>query len=247
MARAPGCAGGARRWPGTRADGVDIDAGGGRRGARRVPGTRPWSRATASAFAGGSTAWSATRRGAPVAPATCGAGAESASAFVDARAGDPRPGGRLCLLVPAAWLEVAAHARGAAAAAARARRSSGWSRWATSFPACSRRRRCWSRGASRTRAARRATDGRDAGAAVCAQAELMRDPACALNARLTPAERALARPARRAIASGWRGARASSSASSPATIARRCGDEGEPIRDRPRRGAVPHRDAAAGG
>ena len=37
-------------------------------------------------------------------------GAESVSAFVDAAVDNLADGGRLCLLVPAAWLEVAAHA-----------------------------------------------------------------------------------------------------------------------------------------
>src|SRR6201999_1652136 len=36
-------------------------------------------------------------------------GAESVSRFIDAALAALTPGGRLCLLVPAAWLEVAAH------------------------------------------------------------------------------------------------------------------------------------------
>ena len=79
---------------------------------------------------------------------------------------------------------------------ARSRRSSGWCTSATCSRACTRRRRCSSRGASRMARRARAQMVETPRGPV-AQAELMRDPACALNARLTPAERALAHEARR--------------------------------------------------
>ncbi len=87
------------RWPGVETLGVDIDprAGYGRVGdgltadvgeVDLVVGNPPW----------GAGRGRKVRRG-----------AESASAFVDRALHVLRAGGRLCLLLPAAWLEVAAH------------------------------------------------------------------------------------------------------------------------------------------
>jgi hypothetical protein len=116
-------------------------------------------------------------------------GLESVSAFIDSAVDNLRPGGRLCLLVPAAWLEVGAHA-------------------------AARRRLCEAAAIERlehlgdvfagVRApaalviARREPEAAARAAQVVLtphgevmQAALTTEPDCALNARLSPADRAL--------------------------------------------------------
>jgi predicted RNA methylase len=100
----------ARRWPGLPLCGVDVDAAavaaarrrlGG--GATLIVGDGLRHRARFDCVVG-NPPWGAGRVG-PVRR-----GAESVSRFVDAALENLAEGGRLCLLVPAAWLEVAAHA-----------------------------------------------------------------------------------------------------------------------------------------
>ena len=119
-------------------------------------------------------------------------GAESVSAFVDSAARQIvcAPGGRLCLLVPAAWLEVAAHAparrRLCAAAAIERLVHLGDVFAGVHAPAALVVARREPDAAARARQIVETPRG------PVAQAELLRDSGCALNARLTPAERALA-------------------------------------------------------
>jgi predicted RNA methylase len=111
----------AERWPGARLEGVDIDGVavaaarrrlGRRASVRRADGLRV--PIAAADLVVGNPPWGAGRA------ARVRRGDESASAFV-ARALDVLvPGGRLCLLVPAAWLEVRAHAAARADLLARA-------------------------------------------------------------------------------------------------------------------------------
>lgn len=179
----------ARRWPGTPLHGVDVDATAVAAAGARLPdatvvvgdGTR---RHGVFACVVGNPPWGAGRVG------NVRRGAESVSAFVDAAVDNLADGGRLCLLVPAAWLEVAAHAparrRLCAVAAIERLVHLGDVFAGVHAPAA-------------LLIARREPDGEVRAAQMVetprgpvAQAELMRDPTCALNARLTPAERALA-------------------------------------------------------
>src|SRR5512135_2636247 len=95
-----------RRWPQAALYGVDIDAEAAAAARRRVPGAAI-EVADGTRWRGGvdcvvgNPPWGAGRIG------NVRRGAESVSAFVDAAVENLAPGGRLCLLVPAAWLEVA--------------------------------------------------------------------------------------------------------------------------------------------
>jgi predicted RNA methylase len=117
-------------------------------------------------------------------------GAESVSAFVDSAVDNLAAGGRLCLLVPAAWLEVAAHGparrRLCAAAAIERLVHLGDVFAGVHSPAALLIARREPDAEARARQIVETPRG------PVAQAELMRDGGCALNARLTPAERALA-------------------------------------------------------
>jgi len=117
-------------------------------------------------------------------------GAESVSAFVDSAVENLAAGGRMCLLVPAAWLEVAAHAparrRLCAVAAIERLVHLGDVFAGVHSPAAlliARRE---------PDATLRARQMVETPRGPVEQAELMGDVGCALNARLTPAERALA-------------------------------------------------------
>jgi predicted RNA methylase len=99
----------ARRWPTAALLGVDVDGEAVEVAARRLPEARllvgdglttPVDEAD---LVLGNPPWGAGRR------RRVRRGAESASAFVGRALEVLRPGGRLCLLLPAAWLEVAAH------------------------------------------------------------------------------------------------------------------------------------------
>jgi len=112
------------------------------------------------------------------------------SAFIEAAQANLAPGGQLCLLVPAAWLEVAAHAaarrRLCAAAALERLEHLGDVFAGVRAPAALLVARREPDAA--VRAAARVETPRGP----VAQAELMGDAVCALNPRLTAAERALA-------------------------------------------------------
>ncbi|HEY2748532.1 MAG TPA: TaqI-like C-terminal specificity domain-containing protein [Polyangia bacterium] len=177
----------ARRWPGTALTGVDIDEAALAVARQRVQATLIAGDGTR--FRGifdcvvGNPPWGAGRVG------NVRRGAESVSAFIDSAVDNLAPGGRLCLLVPAAWLEVAAHA-------------------------AARRRLCARAAIERLEylgdvfagvhapaallVARREPDAADRAQQIVAmprgpvaQAALERDPACALNPRLTAPEHAL--------------------------------------------------------
>ena len=99
----------ARRWPGVALWGLDIDpvavaAAGARLGASAIV-ERGDGRRRRGPFdcVVGNPPWGAGRVGA------VRRGDESVSRFIDAALASLTPGGRLCLLIPAAWLEVAAH------------------------------------------------------------------------------------------------------------------------------------------
>src|SRR5262249_19655202 len=99
----------ARRWPGTQLYGVDVDATAVAAARARLPGATlavadGTRRHGVFACVIGNPPWGAGRVG------NVRRGAESVSAVVDAAVESLAGGGRLCLLVPAAWLEVAAHA-----------------------------------------------------------------------------------------------------------------------------------------
>ncbi|MCU1279280.1 MAG: rsmC, partial [bacterium] len=105
-------AGVATRWPGTRLTGIDIDDAAIFAARQRLAETgvaAELSCGDGTQHRGrfdcvvGNPPWGAGRVG------NVRRGAESVSAFVDAAVDNLRDGGRLCLLVPAAWLEVAAH------------------------------------------------------------------------------------------------------------------------------------------
>lgn len=179
------------RWPGTRLFGVEIDPRAAEAAARRLPEARivcgdglqvPVETVDVVL---GNPPWGAGRQGA------VRRGAESASAFVERALGVLRPDGRLCLILPAAWLEVAAHraARAGLLAGAAIERLE---RLGDVFPGVVAP-------AARVQA-RREPDPAARAAQVVAtprgpvrQAELMADPLCVLEARLSPEERALAR------------------------------------------------------
>ena len=179
----------ARRWPGTPLHGVDVDATAVAAARARLPGATlvvgdGRRRHGEFACVVGNPPWGAGRVG------HVRRGAESVSAFVDAALDNLADGGRLCLLVPAAWLEVAAHAaarrRLCAAAAIERLVHLGDVFAGVRAPAALVIARREPDAAAR--AAQRVETPRGA----VAQAELMRDPACVLNARLTPSERRLA-------------------------------------------------------
>jgi predicted RNA methylase len=178
-----------RRWPAAALTGIDIDPEAVAAAGRHAPDAQLLV-ADGTVRHGtfdcvvGNPPWGAGRVG------NVRRGAESVSAFVDAALASLRDGGRLCLLVPEAWLEVAAHA-------------------------AARRRLCVQAalehieplgdvfaGVHSPAALVIARREPDAGARATsivatprgpvAQAELVRDAACALNARLSPDERALA-------------------------------------------------------
>ena len=179
----------AERWPQMALAGVDIDPAAVAATRRRVPGAAV-EVADGTRYRGvydcvvGNPPWGAGRVG------NVRRGAESVSAFVEAAVHNLAPGGRLCLLVPAAWLEVAAHAparrRLCAAAAIERLVHLGDVFAGVHAPAA-------------LVIARREPDQAARAAQIVetprgpvAQAELSRDANCALNARLAPAERALA-------------------------------------------------------
>jgi len=179
----------ARRWPGAALQGVDIDPDAAVAARRRVPdaaievadGTR-WRGVFDCVV--GNPPWGAGRIG------NVRRGAESVSAFIDSAVENLAPGGRLCLLVPAAWLEVAAHAparqRLCSAAAVERLAHLGDVFAGVRAPAAlviARRE---------PDAAARAAQLVETPRGPVAQSELTADPACTLNARLTPAQRALA-------------------------------------------------------
>lgn len=183
----------ARRWPGAALHGVDIDseavaaararlaAAGAPAALQVADGTR--FRGTFDCVVG-NPPWGAGRIG------NVRRGTESVSAFVDAAVDNLVAGGRLCLLVPAAWLEVAAHAparrRLCDAAAVERLAHLGDVFAGVRAPAAliiARRE---------PDAAARAAQRVETPRGPVAQAELTADPLCTLNPRLTPAERALA-------------------------------------------------------
>ena len=179
----------AQRWPGTPLTGVDIDPAA-VAAARARLAAADVTVADGTTYRGrfdsvvGNPPWGAGRVG------NVRRGAESVSAFVDSAVANLAAGGRLCLLVPAAWLEVAAHAaarrRLCAAAAIERLVHLGDVFAGVHSPAAlliARRE---------PDAAVRAAQLVETPRGPVAQTELMREPGCALNARLTPAERALA-------------------------------------------------------
>ncbi|HEY7955042.1 MAG TPA: TaqI-like C-terminal specificity domain-containing protein [Polyangia bacterium] len=97
------------RWPAARLVGIDLDPEAVARAAARVPratlqvGDGISAELSGAELVIGNPPWGAGRSG------RVRRGAESASAFVVRALELLRPGGRLCLLLPAAWLEVAAH------------------------------------------------------------------------------------------------------------------------------------------
>lgn len=97
------------RWPEARLSGIDLDRCAVQAAALRLPDARLKVADGLSAtlppldLVLGNPPWGAGRSG------RVRRGAESASRFVARALGLLRPGGRLCLLLPAAWLEVAAH------------------------------------------------------------------------------------------------------------------------------------------
>jgi restriction endonuclease TaqI-like protein/methyltransferase family protein len=99
----------ARRWPGVPLHGVDIDPQAVAAARRRLGPAAELGCADGAGLRGrfdlvvGNPPWGAGRVG-PVRR-----GDESVSRFVDGAIDNLVTGGRLCLLVPAAWLEVAAH------------------------------------------------------------------------------------------------------------------------------------------
>ena len=102
-------AGARARWPGVRLVGVDVDEAAVERAAARLPGaclqvgdgrSLPLEQADLLV---GNPPWGAGRVGG------VRRGRESASEFVRRAIELLSPGGRLCLLLPAAWLEVASH------------------------------------------------------------------------------------------------------------------------------------------
>jgi len=177
-----------RRWPqsvltGVDVDGEALDVARGRVAGRFVEGDGARFHGVFDCVVG-NPPWGAGRVG------NVRRGAESVSAFVDAAVDNLAPGGRLCLLVPAAWLEVAAHAaarRRLCARAALERLAHLGDVFAgVNAPAALVIARREPDAAARARQIVATPRG------PVAQAELLRDPECALNARLTPAERALA-------------------------------------------------------
>jgi predicted RNA methylase len=179
----------AQRWPGTPLTGVDIDDAAVAQARVRLPGATLVT-GDGVDFRGrfdcvvGNPPWGAGRTG------HVRRGAESVSAFVDSALGNLTEGGRLCLLVPAAWLEVAAHAAARRRLCGRAALERlvhlGDVFAGVNAPAALLVARREPNAAARARQIVETPGGQ------VAQAELMRDPTCALNARLTPAERALA-------------------------------------------------------
>ncbi|MGZ3443213.1 MAG: TaqI-like C-terminal specificity domain-containing protein [Polyangia bacterium] len=182
-------AGVARRWPGTPLAGVDIDPAA-VRAAREQVAEATLSVADGTARHGifdcvvGNPPWGAGRVG------NVRRGAESVSSFIDSAVDNLADGGRLCLLVPAAWLEVAAHAAARRRLCARAAIERlvhlGDVFAGVHAPAAlliARRE---------PDAAARAAQIVETPHGAVTQAELTRDKSCALNSRLTPAERALA-------------------------------------------------------
>jgi predicted RNA methylase len=179
----------ARRWPEASLAGVDIDPAAIAAARTRLPGAALLV-ADGTRHRGsfdcvvGNPPWGAGRVG------NVRRGAESVSAFVDSAVENLAPGGRLCLLVPAAWLEVAAHAAArrrlcAAAAIERLEHLGDVFAGVRSPAALVIARR-------EPDAAARATQAVETPRGRVMQAELARDASCALNPRLTPAERALA-------------------------------------------------------
>ncbi|MCU1282925.1 MAG: hypothetical protein JWM53_6471, partial [bacterium] len=179
----------ARRWPGTPLSGVDIDPAAVAAAGARLAGAT-LTVADGTKVRGvfdcvvGNPPWGAGRVG------NVRRGAESVSAFIDSAVDNLGDGGRLCLLVPAAWLEVAAHATARRRLCARAAIERlvhlGEVFAGVHAPAAllvARRE---------PEAAARAAQIVETPHGAVAQAELMRDPACALNPRLTPAARKLA-------------------------------------------------------
>ena len=182
--------GAAQRWPGTALTGVDIDPAAIAIARDRLPGATLLV-ADGTQHGGGvfdcvvgNPPWGAGRVG------HVRRGAESVSAFIDAAVEHLAVGGRLCLLVPAAWLEVAAHAparrRLCAAAAIERIVPLGDVFAGVHSPAALLIARREPDAQARARQVVQTPRG------PVAQAELVREAACALNARLTPAERALA-------------------------------------------------------
>ena len=178
----------ARRWPGAALTGVDVDGvalavARGRLGGSFVEGDGTQFRGVFDCVVG-NPPWGAGRVG-PVRR-----GAESVSAFVDSAVDNLVPGGRLCLLVPAAWLEVAAHAparrRLCARAAIERLAHLGDVFAGVHAPAALIVARREPDAAARARQIVATPRG------PVAQAALVVDPACALNPRLTAAEHALA-------------------------------------------------------
>ncbi len=179
----------AGRWPEVPLAGVDVDGAAVSAARSKLPAAT-LTQADGTRFRGvfdcvvGNPPWGAGRVG------HVRRGAESVSAFVDSAVENLVAGGRLCLLVPAAWLEVAAHSSARRRLCARAALERlvhlGDVFAGVHAPAAlliARR--------EPDAAARAAQIVQTPGGPV-AQAELMRDPTCALNARLTPGERALA-------------------------------------------------------
>ncbi|MDB4966408.1 MAG: type restriction-modification system methyltransferase subunit [Myxococcales bacterium] len=179
----------ARRWPGAALEGVDIDPEAVAAAQTRLGGLATIQAGDGARVRGpfacviGNPPWGAGRVG------NVRRGIESASAFVDAAVGSLAPGGRLCLLLPAAWLEVAAHAaarrRLAAAAAIERLEHLGDVFAGVHAPAAlliARRE---------PDAAARAAQVVETPHGPVPQAQLLADPDCVLNARLDPTERAL--------------------------------------------------------
>lgn len=179
----------AARWPGLPLYGVDIDPGAAGAARERLGPAARIEVGDGLAARGpfdcvvGNPPWGAGRVG------NVRRGVESLSAFVDAALASLAAGGRLCLLVPAAWLEVAAHAaarrRLCDAAALERLEHLGEVFAGVHAPAALLVARREPDPAAR--AAQRVTTPRGE----VAQAELMADAACVLNARLGPDERAL--------------------------------------------------------
>jgi predicted RNA methylase len=181
----------AERWPGVALHGVDIDRGAVTAARRRLGARATIEQADGIGHRGifdcvvGNPPWGAGRVG------SVRRSAESASAFIDSAVDNLAMGGRLCLLVPAAWLEVAAHRQ----ARRRLVESTAIERLehlgdvfaGVHAPAAllvARRE---------PDAAARAAQSIATPRGALVQAEVLGDPECVLNPRLSPTERALAR------------------------------------------------------
>lgn len=181
----------AARWPGVPLHGVDVDPEAVRAARQRLGARALIEQADGTRRRGvfdcvvGNPPWGAGRVG------SVRRSAESASAFIDSAVDNLRPGGRLCLLVPAAWLEVAAHRparrRLLDGAAIERLEHLGDVFAGVHAPAALLIARREPDPAARAAQTIATPHG------ALAQAEVTADPDGALNPRLAPAERALAR------------------------------------------------------